>query len=186
MWRILLSYLLVSGCVDVPVVIAQLGPFSDPPIVLQNQGVDQGKVQTLDFSGSGVTCVRNSLTGVGRCAIAGGGSNVGTIIEGTSCVQNPIVVSTLTTQAHGLGVKPTFVLWYIENIIAQHGYAVGDRIYTFQDSATARGSVVSADATNVYIASGSALYSIVNRTTRAFTTITAANWRFVAVPYKIN
>jgi|CXWL01.1.fsa_nt_gi hypothetical protein len=110
----------------------------------------------------------------------------GTLIAGTSAVQSPFAANTKTTQAHGLGQIPTLVILYQECLIAEHGYSPGDRVYELIDWAGNHGAQSVADATNVYILSNQAVSPVMNKTTPAgFVVPTAANWKMVAVPYRL-
>ncbi len=109
-----------------------------------------------------------------------------TLLAGTSCVKNPFAASTKTTQAHGLGATPDFVITYAECLTAELGYSIGDRI-TLIDSAAANGWEVTYDSVNVNILTNSAGLSLINKTTPAGSVAaTAANWKIVAVPYILN
>ena len=109
------------------------------------------------------------------------------IQPGTNCEQNPIAVSTTTTQAHGLSAVPTMWFAYLENLSTEAGYAAGDKVDVTSlntGAGTNVGWVVSADATNVYVTTDTALPYVVNRTTPAAAVqITAAKWKVVVVPY---
>jgi hypothetical protein len=114
---------------------------------------------------------------------------VGTLTAGTSCVQNPAALNTKTTQAHGLGAIPNLVMSYLECLTGENGYSIGDRLYPWTSESTAGNFGYNAvwDATNVYIImAGSGLHAI-NKTTPAGPVgLTMANWKIVAVPYKLN
>lgn len=109
----------------------------------------------------------------------------GTLTAGTTNTKNPVVFSTQTTAAHGLGATPTHYNKYLECITTEWGYAVGDRIdMPGQDANGAYGISVSANATNTYIsiAGGIVVVPLAGGSPQA---ITAANWKAVVVPYKI-
>lgn len=110
-----------------------------------------------------------------------------TLKAGTACVQNPVgAVNSKTTQAHGLGALPTFVMMHIECLTAELGYAVGDQCTVFTADATSnKGAIVSWDTTNLYMITEN-IY-VPNRTTPSGTvSITAAKWKLVATPYILN
>jgi len=117
------------------------------------------------------------------------GNQKGTFLAGTQCVKNPVATSTITTQAHGLGGVPDFIVTYAECITADNGYSVGDRIYKqdFNSSAGTWGWIVRADATNVYILIAASGILAINGTTPGYSvTLANANWKIVAIPYKLN
>ena len=128
--------------------------------------------------------VSNLSTDVGVLKLAGA---TGILTAGTSCVQNPFTVNTKTTQAHGLGAIPTMVIAYYECISNDNNYVVGARTDALLVDSQNSGSVIEWDATNVYILSGNlTLYSYDNTSPTSFITLTAAKWKVVAVPYKLN
>lgn len=115
-------------------------------------------------------------------------TTAGTLTAGTQCVKNPTAANTRTTQAHGLGTTPTMVIGYLECLTAELGYSIGDRVaYSNNEPASARGISIEYDATNVVIIINDTTVAGVNRKdTSAAANITAANWKFVATPYKLN
>jgi hypothetical protein len=117
-----------------------------------------------------------------------GGAIPGTLTAGTSCVKSPLVASSVTVQAHGLGAKPAKVELYLECLTAEFGYSIGDQI-TLESTNTGTPYVVAArDVTNVTLImhANIASFSTLNKGTAALVTLTAANWKAVAVPYKVN
>lgn len=114
--------------------------------------------------------------------------NAGTLVTGTPCIQNPWAQSGKTVQAHGLGAIPTMVVAYLECLTAEEGYSVGDRIdYSMWEIADSVGFVIVIDATNVTILSSPNQIHSYNKTTPAGAVIlTAAKWKVVAVPYRLN
>lgn len=113
----------------------------------------------------------------------------GTLTAGTPVIMNPFVAATKAAQAHGLGAIPAFIQTYLECLTGEQGYSVGDRIYlqATDSAATAYGFVVVADATNLSILTLGSGIRIVNKTTPAgFGAATSANWKIVAIPYKLN
>jgi hypothetical protein len=112
----------------------------------------------------------------------------GTLTAGTAAVQNPYAANTITTQAHGLGAAPAILSAYLECLTGELGYSAGDRVFAgFTDNnAGDAGCSATADATSVVLATASVKPFVNNKTTGTLTAITAANWKFVAQPYKIN
>jgi hypothetical protein len=112
---------------------------------------------------------------------------VGSFTAGTSCQQNPFAASTKTTTAHGLGAMPTLLVSYLECLTGELGYTAGDRVFVYGDGSSVGNAQVSADTTNVYVIANSGQIQVINKTTPAgLVAATAANWKVVAVPYKIN
>lgn len=112
-----------------------------------------------------------------------------TLKAGTQCVQNPVATATVTTQAHGLGAIPSFVVAYLECLTAEQGYSVGDRVFMqYKDNGAGNfGYMVEWDATNVRIVQANGVPQVLNRTTPAgAVSITAANWKIVVTPYLLN
>ena len=112
------------------------------------------------------------------------------ITAGTTLTLNPYTVNTTTTQAHGLGGRPIFFDAYLECVTADAGYTTGQIVpigmghtnYGPQQVFNTR-----VDATNVVLTTHSASTpGIVNASTRAATTIVAANWKLVIVPYRLS
>ncbi len=114
----------------------------------------------------------------------------GTITAGTQCIMNPVANSTTTTTAHGLATQPAFVSVYLECLTAELGYSINDRVFSdsFHSDAviTGGGFMVEADGTNTNIIVHTSGVIVLNKTTQAAARITNANWRIVAVPYKLN
>lgn len=109
------------------------------------------------------------------------------ITAGTPCVQNPYTVSTITTQAHGLGATPTMVNVYLECLSADLGYSAGDRVVSFfNEHSNAEGCSIVFDATNVVIVSSAYIIYIFRKDTAAEGAITASKWKIVATPYLIS
>lgn len=115
----------------------------------------------------------------------------GTLTAGTPAVLNPYTASTAVTTAHGLGATPIFVQVYLECLSADRNWAVGDRIQiNSHNQFNTVGPVVGYDGTNTFIRTsndGAGLLSVVDKTTPAgYVTLTYANWKIVATPYKLN
>jgi hypothetical protein len=180
-----MRYLLLAIILCASEVFAQgagVGPA--PGIQLQDEGTGAGRVQILNCVGTGVTCTKSGVTGV--VTITGG--TTGTVTVGTDVVQNPWTASTVTTISHGLGAKPSFISWYIENLSADAGYVAGDRVYSFNDGASARGFSTYATSTTTAISTSAVAtgFFIGNKTTGATTNITSANWKIVVKSFLIN
>ena len=147
-----------------------------------------GKATTDTLTNKTLTSPVLSGTITGTYTLGGTPTVTGTLTAGTACVQSPFATSTTTTQAHGLGATPSFgVVTYIECLTTEHNYAVADRVYFPSDGVqTGRGFNVTANATNTLITTGATIIQIVSRATFGNVAITAANWKIVATPYKIN
>ena len=55
----------------------QVGPA--PGIQLQDEGVNQGRIQIFNGAGAGITCVRSGVTGT--CTVTGGGGGSANVVE---------------------------------------------------------------------------------------------------------
>ena len=113
----------------------------------------------------------------------------GTLTAGTSLVKNPVAVNSVTTQAHGLGAIPDFYIAYMECLTAQANYSVGNRIdLRSMDVSNGNSSAeFVADTTNVVLLLPNNLPLIYDKTTPTTgVTPTAASWKIVVIPYKLN
>lgn len=139
---------------------------------------------------AGLTLTSPVITGTvtGTYTLGGTPTISGTVLTGTQCVKNPVAVTTATAAAHGLGASPTFVVSYLECLTTEYGYAVGDRIYPTDVYTTSQGNggwsvAINATNTTIYISS---LPVVHHASTLVLSIITPANWKIVAVPYKVN
>lgn len=139
-------------------------------------GVAAGNVVQLDGSAKLPAVDGSQLTGI---------SSTGRLIAGTSLVQNPFAQNVSLSQAHGLGQLPIKIIPYLECLTAELGYSVGDRIFGPQLTFSAT-SQWSADSTNIYLVTSNNPAQIMNRSTKAAASITAANWKQVLTPYKLS
>lgn len=113
----------------------------------------------------------------------------GTVTAGTTLTKNPVAVNTVTTQAHGLAQVPDFYRAYMECITAEQGYSIGDRIHLSAMDGGGGNSCASwvGDTTNVVLLLPNNLPLIYNKTTPVGGVApTAANWKILITPYKIN
>lgn len=169
-----LTSLTTSGAITLTAAASQIVPGATS-LSLRNHANSTDNILVND---NGNTTVRGTLTATGGI--------VGTLTAGTQCVQNPAVLATKTTQAHGLGATPTMVVAYLENITAEQGYSIGDRIQLNYNEASS-GVTVEWDVTNVNIITAPTNIVVINKTTPAAgVAITLADWKIVAVPYKLN
>lgn len=90
---------------------------------------------------------------------------------------------------HGLGGKPQFVRWVIENVTASAGYVPGDEI-PFEGALDNSAGVVrlngDGNATHVFAvcySDGAVTFGVHHKSTGAFTPITAASWRAKCYAY---
>lgn len=141
---------------------------------------------------SNKTIVAPVLSGTvtGTYTLGGTPTVTGIITAGTNCVKNPYAVSSSTTQSHGLGVIPAFVFVYLENLTAELNYSIGDRVNVsallHETSVGGQPTITGvADATNVILVIGSGTIQLPDKSIGTSTVITAANWKVVAVPYKV-
>lgn len=169
-----LTSLTTSGAITLTSATSQIVP-GTTSLSLRNHANSADNILIND---NGNTTVRGTFTATGGIP--------GTLTSGTNAVMNPFVASSKTTQAHGLGVTPTFIQTYIECLTAEQGYSIGDRIFQQFASNVNFGFIVEFDATNIVIITQGALDAI-NKTTPAGPVgLTAANWKVVAIPYKVN
>lgn len=115
----------------------------------------------------------------------------GTLTAGTSLEQNPIAVNATVTQAHGLGSTPALLQTTLVCVADELGWVAG-QIYDLGASAADNGTNLAAfsiekNATNLVVTTSSAVdINIINKSTNAVAGITAAKWKLVITPYKIN
>ena len=109
----------------------------------------------------------------------------GVILQaGTVATQNPVTLSSTTTQAHGLGSIPDYINCWVECVTNDNGYVSGERIqWAAHIAGGADGFDVSFDATNVYIITSATMFTALSKTTRGNVTLTTANWKIVAKPF---
>ena len=118
------------------------------------------------------------------------GTVAGTLTAGTSVTRNPFSAGSNTTSAHGLGTATLIILSYMECITAEQGYVAGDRVYNHAEDSNLNGSfnyTVRTDATNIEIVCGSSNPSAIQLTGGGgVVALTAANWKIIAIPYRVN
>jgi hypothetical protein len=85
--------------------------------------------------------------------------------------------------AHSLGARPEMFKVTLKCTTAEANFAVGDETDIIQVVPGVSVINISADATNVIIGYTGASTQVLNKTTQVATTITSANWRFVARAY---
>ena len=121
---------------------------------------------------------------------SGGTGVIGTRTAGTPCVQNPYVVGSVTTTAHGLGVEPVEIHTVLECLTADLGYAVGDKVdlgATISQVGGGLGPTILGTATNTIVSTqAGAAMQIARKDTGANGVITPANWKITATSYKGN
>jgi hypothetical protein len=120
------------------------------------------------------------------------GTPAGTFTSGSALTLDPYAVSTTTTQAHGLGVQPIYVSVELVCKTAEYGYSIGDRI-ALTGSYLGDANLVSSggynlqwNATNIIVLTGPVTPTIVKKSDNTAAQITAANWKLIATPYKLN
>lgn len=106
-------------------------------------------------------------------------------IAGTALTMNPYATTTVTSGAHGLGIIPAYVDWYLECLTTDAGYTAGDRVYTISDTGSTRGFAIFADGTSIGISTDGTVPAIQHKSTTTSTVITAAKWKLVVTPFKI-
>jgi len=146
-----------------------------------------GAALVLDGSKNAVAIAPGTSGNVLTSTGTGWASSVVPILPryGTQCIKNPAVAGTITVQAHGLGAIPDEVSFYLECLVIDAGYTVGQRLY-FQSGAQdplSQGVTIMADATNTSIAiGGGGLFYVQNGSTAALSSLTAASWKVVVTP----
>lgn len=118
----------------------------------------------------------------------------GSLTAGTAVTLNPYAPATTSgAVAHGLGAKPDIIIAYFECITGELGYSAGDRVSLGQaamSNGPMNGAMVNYDATNCTIVTANEtnnpLFAAKAGGTVATNFITAANWKIVAIPYKLN
>lgn len=112
----------------------------------------------------------------------------GTLTAGTPLTLNPYATSALAGFAHGFVAAPHYVDTYLECLTAEQGYLVGDHIpWQNANTGTSAGWHIRTNATNLFILTGtSSLYALPGSTGGAIVALTNANWKIVAVPYRLN
>lgn len=139
-----------------------------------NVGTGASQVVQLDGSAKLPAVDGSQLTGL---------ATTGRLFAGTPLVLNPFALSSTTTQAHGLGAEPICILGHWENLIADLGYSVGDKVFISETEL--RFSIVF-NATNLVLTVGSVQPLLVNKSTYSIAgSFTVANWKLTFVPYKL-
>jgi hypothetical protein len=114
----------------------------------------------------------------------------GTLSAGTQLVLDPYAVSSQPSVAHGLsGGQPTFTTWYLECLTNNNGYLVGDRVTTLGDGDTSNRAfciVSDTDGATLIVTTTATTPMLPNKTTGAAFGLTAAQWKLVVTPWRIN
>lgn len=170
----ILSLPTANGTVLAPATVAINGS------ILIGNTVSGGFDVTTITQGSGIQLTN----GKGSITIAA----AGTVTKGTTCTQNTLAASTITTALHGLGQTPTFTDSYLECVSVEAGYLVGDRIYVFADGATARGFSTFANATHSGFASTATASGpfVADKSSGAATNLTLTKWKGVIESFLVN
>jgi hypothetical protein len=120
------------------------------------------------------------------------GTAIKGVVAGVALVKNPIALGSITTQAHGLGVRPDLCLVELECVTAEHGWSVGDKIdlgnsLPWADSNNQRHHVLDWDATNVNLrigVGGGSVLHIPHKTSLATQALAPANWKITVTPIR--
>lgn len=148
-----------------------IGTVSDTGEKLQVNGT----VKATNFAGSGV-----NLTGTAASLTAG-------FVSSSSYLSSVLTASNVETFAHGLGRVPVIDYTALYVSTANNGYSVGDEIHNWVDNQISAADCpvsVVADATNIYVLSGSSTgFGILNKTTAVPVSSVRGNFR-VLVNYR--
>lgn len=154
-----------------------------------NSALSDGNFATLagseSLSNKTITAPVLSGTVTGTYTLGGTPTVPGTLTAGTPHVMNPYVAGSASSTAHALGQQPTIVHWYLENLSTDAGYAAGDRVFTFSDTAASRGFSPYSDMTVCGVSTDGSLPAVQNKSTGTSTAITASKWKLVIQPYKL-
>jgi hypothetical protein len=154
--------------------LALKAPLANPPLTgnptapTQTAGNDSTRISTTGFVQTAVS-FKTPYTSPEQTITAGGA----------------------LTLAHGLGAVPDLIQARLVCKTAEDGYSIGDEtIVNNQTNAAANqslGQSIVSDATNLNIRFGatSGVYQLLNKSTGAVATITAANWRLVVKAWKL-
>lgn len=132
----------------------------------------------------------DNSTKVATTAYVDGKSASGTLTAGTALTVNPYVANVVTSPlAHGLGAAPALVRVKLICLSADQGYATNDEIIMGGTATTSSDCAytVACDATNIYLSTGNnGNPRVTNKASGSNGNITAANWKIIVTPYKIN
>jgi hypothetical protein len=160
--------------------------------------IDGVKLQSGSVTGTQIKT--NSIT-LNEIALSGSTSNQvmqtsgdGTVLQWTTpaFLRSTSVVASVslpvsmagTTNAHGLGRKPTMVYTVFQCVVAERGFAIGDEVDArsiWHTVATSDNFTITCDATNVYMnpAGGTSKYQIVCKDDNTTHDLTLADWSIV-------
>lgn len=112
----------------------------------------------------------------------------GTLTLGAENAMNPLVLSSVSTVAHGLPRKPDITFAWFQCLTIDQGFAVGDRIMLGTAGTTAGIAQVAieSDATNTNVILAGSAPSTVTKAGGAGGNMTLANWKLVAQPAIVN
>jgi hypothetical protein len=174
-WQTAVDRLLKSTTWDWPVVKQNGVPVLDQ----SNVGSGPGHLIAWDGAGKYPAGDGSQITNLATGAVHG------CLIPGTPLVLNPIALSVAPTQAHGFASTPDLVTMYIECLIAEHGYAIGDRVFNggIFNNQIDFGANSTLSFMVVYVTNPPQLN---DRATHTNFNITVANWKAVVTPYKLS
>jgi len=110
----------------------------------------------------------------------------GTLAPGVPLIQDPLSFSTVVSLAHGLGSIPILVTATAICKIAESGYSPGDTLMLPGSNVAATGGYsIWADSVTLAFAIGPRIDGN-NKTSGASFSLTAANWKIVVIPYRLN
>lgn len=131
-----------------------------------------------------------SGTVTGTYTLGGTPTIPGTLTAGTVLTKNPVAFGSNTIQAHGLGVEPSLYKIILECLTAEAGYSIGDRVVFGSVPVSCSGShcqiSIVSDATNTQLIIAATAIQVLHKSTWGATTITAANWKMMVTPYRVN
>lgn len=138
---------------------------------------------------SGTNTTQVATTAFVHTAVAG--AVTGTLTAGSTLTMNPYVTTTSISGAHGLGSAVALIRVQFVCLIAENNYSVGDIVELSGNSTTSADNAynVAYDSTNLYLSTGgngTPRFTIKTGSTGSNANITAANWKVIITPYKLN
>lgn len=159
-----------------------------------NLGLGTAATAATGTSGATLPFLNGTNTWTGTQGFAGatvtGLTVTGTLSAGSALTMNPYAANTVASPvAHGLGAVPSLVRVHLICLSSDQGYATNDVIPMAGTATTSSdcGYSVAVDGTNIYLSTGNnGNPRVTNKASGSNGNITAANWKLIITPYKIN